>query len=45
MAVCIAVCINEKRWKMGKYFSQEELLSNYLFINVLQNLLFRVLKA
>lgn len=35
MAVCIAVYINEKRRKMCKYFSQEWLLSNYLFINVL----------
>ena len=30
---------------MCKYFSQEYLLYNYLFINVLQNLLFCVPKA
>jgi len=23
MAVCLVVCINEKRWEMCKYFSQE----------------------
>ena len=36
MIYCYTIC---------KYFSQEQLLCNSLYINVLQNLLFCVLKA